>query len=84
MESLESRLETLQAQIDMATIKAPINGIIDEILVKEGELAIPGMQMIQLVNLNDLFVNADVSEAYITKVKKEVSIPISKNISATA
>jgi len=70
MESLESRLETLQAQIDMATIKAPINGIIDEILVKEGELAIPGMQMIQLVNLNDLFVNADVSEAYITKVKK--------------
>ncbi|MCD4684293.1 MAG: efflux RND transporter periplasmic adaptor subunit [Bacteroidales bacterium] len=69
-EALESRLETLQAQNDMAMIKAPIDGIIDEVLVKEGELAIPGMQMIQLVNLNDLFVNADVSEAYITKVRK--------------
>jgi len=69
-ESLESRLETLQAQIDMAMIKAPINGIIDEVMIKEGELAIPGVQMIQLVNLRDLYVNADVSEAYITKVKK--------------
>ena len=69
-ESLESRLETLQAQIDMAMIKAPIDGIVDEVFVKDGELAIPGIQMIQLVNLNNLYVNADVSEAYITKVKK--------------
>lgn len=69
-ESLESRLETLQAQLDMAMVKAPINGIIDEVMVKEGELAIPGMQMIQLINLDNLYVNADVSEAYITKVKK--------------
>ena len=70
-ESLESRLETLQVQIDMSMIKAPIDGIVDEVLVKDGELAIPGMQIIQLVNLSNLYVNADVSEAYITKVKKD-------------
>lgn len=69
-ESLESRLETLQAQMDMALIKAPISGIVDEVLVKEGELAIPGMQLIQIVNLDGLYVNADVSESYISKVKK--------------
>ncbi len=70
VESLESRLETLQSQLDMAEIKAPISGIVDEIMVKEGELAIPGVQVIQLVNLNDLNVNADVSEAYITSIKE--------------
>lgn len=70
VEALEGKLETLQAQIDMAMIKAPIDGIVDEVLVKDGELAIPGMQMIQLVNLKNLYVNADVSEAYITKVSK--------------
>ena len=69
-ESLESRLKTLQAQDDMAEIRAPIDGIVDEVFVKEGELAIPGMQMVQLVNLDGLYVNADVSEAYISKVKK--------------
>jgi len=69
-ESLESKLETLNAQIDMANIKAPISGIVDEVLVKEGELAIPGMQVVQMINLDGLYVNADVSESYITKVKK--------------
>lgn len=69
-EALESKLKTLQAQVDMALITAPISGIIDEVLVKEGELAMPGMQVIQLVNLSSLYVNADLSEAYLTKVKK--------------
>lgn len=69
-ESLESKLETLQAQADMAMIKAPIDGIVDDVVVKVGELAGPGMQVIQLVNLSNLYINADVSEAYLTKVKK--------------
>ncbi len=69
-ESLESRLKTLEAQADMARITAPISGIIDEVMVKEGELAIPGMQVVQLVNLSTLYINADVSEAYLTKVNK--------------
>ncbi len=70
VESLEGKLETLQAQVNMAEIHAPIDGIVDEVLVKEGELAIPGMQVVQLINLEGLYINADVSEAYITKVKK--------------
>lgn len=69
-ESLESKLKTLQAQADMALVTAPISGIVDEVFVKEGELAIPGMQLVQLVNLNNLYINADVSEAYLTKIKK--------------
>lgn len=70
MESLESRMKTLQAQYDMALIQSPINGIVDDIFMKEGELALPGMQIMQIVNLSDLYINADVSEAYITDVKK--------------
>lgn len=78
-ESLENRLKSLEAQLQMARIKAPISGIVDEIFQKEGELAVPGLQLIQLVNLNKVYVNADVSEAYIAKIKKgepvEVSFP---------
>jgi membrane fusion protein (multidrug efflux system) len=78
-ESLENKLKTLQAQLDMSKIKAPISGIVDEIFKKEGELAIPGMQLIQLVNLEKIYINAEVSEAYIAKVGKgdgvEVTFP---------
>lgn len=69
-ESLESKLKTLQAQADMALVKSPIDGIVDNIFIKKGEMAIPGMHAMQVVNLDDLYVNADVSEAYLTKVKK--------------
>jgi RND family efflux transporter MFP subunit len=69
-EALESKLQTLRAQDDLALMRAPISGIIDEVLVKEGEFAVPGMQVIQLVNLSNLYVNADVSEAFLTKVRK--------------
>ena len=70
VESLESRLETLKSQLDMAELRAPISGIIDDIAVKKGEMASPGLQIIQLVNLESLYINADVSEAYITSVKE--------------
>ena len=69
-EALESKLKTLQAQQNMTLIKAPFDGIVDEIFVKEGEMAMPGMQTIQVVNLDNLYINADVSEAYLTKVRK--------------
>jgi len=69
-ESLENRLETLKAQLDMAIIKAPIPGILDEIYRKEGELAVPGMQLIRLINLDKVYINAEVSEAYLSKLKK--------------
>lgn len=68
--SLENRLATLQAQLNMATVTAPIDGIIEKVNQKKGELAAPGVQMIHLVNLNDLLVRADVSERYAAAVKK--------------
>jgi RND family efflux transporter MFP subunit len=69
-ESLESKLKTLNSQLDMAEVKAYFDGIIDDILIEVGEMAMPGMMAMQLVNLDELYVNADVSEAYLTKVKK--------------
>ena len=69
-EALESKLQTLQAQLDMAYIKAPIDGIIDRIFSEEGELALPGMQLMQLVNLERLYISADVSEKYLPVIEK--------------
>lgn len=76
-DSLENRLAALEAQLRMANIKAPIDGIVDEIFSKEGEMAMPGMQIIQMVNLNKVFVNADVSESYLPKVAKGDAVHVS-------
>ena len=70
MESLEARLATLQKQLEMAHVSAPFSGIIDDILVKEGELASPGIPVVHLVNLSNMRVSANVSEAYLSNVGK--------------
>ncbi len=69
-ESLQARLATLGKQLEMAHLTAPFNGVVDDIMVKQGELASPGMPMVHLLNLSFMRVSASVSEAYLNSVKK--------------
>jgi len=68
-ESLEQKLVTLKAQQEMAILKSPVNGVVDKIYRKRGELALPGQQLMQIVNLEEMYINADVSETYLSSVK---------------
>ena len=67
-ESLERRLTTTYSQLDLATIEAPFSGSIDEVFVKEGEMAQPGLPMFRIVSLNDMYIKADISENHIGKI----------------
>lgn len=73
-ESLEKQLKTLQSQIDLTVIKSPINGVVDDINVKIGEMASPSFTGIRVVNLSNIKVVAKVSDNYIAKVKKGQSV----------
>jgi len=79
-ESLERKLATLQEQAELTRIYAPISGTIDQVLIKEGEMAAAGMGAIRVVQLSNLKIKVDLSEVYIAKVKKQdpvrVSIPV--------
>jgi len=69
-EQSEARLATLEAQLDMARVKAPFSGVVETIMLKEGELAAPGMQIIQMVSLNNLKLYGNISERYMTSINK--------------
>ncbi len=75
-ESLEQKLVTLNAQLDMSLIKSPISGIVDQIYRKNGELAAPGQQLMLVVNLDELYINADVSETYLSKVIEGATVKV--------
>lgn len=75
-ESLEQKLTTLQAQRDMAVIKSPVSGVVDKINSKKGELAMPGIQLMQIVNLEEMFINADVSESYLAQVYEGENVKV--------
>lgn len=64
-ESLERRLASARAQLDNYIIRAPFSGTVDEVFVKEGEVAQPGVPLLRLVSLQDMYIVADISEAYL-------------------
>jgi membrane fusion protein, multidrug efflux system len=69
-ESLERQIASLQEQNEMLRIKSPINGTVDEVTAKIGEAVAPGQPAFRVVNTSDLKLTANVSEAFVTEVKK--------------
>jgi len=69
-EALEKNLATLDAQLSMYIIKAPISGTVESVDTKIGQAAAPGIPMFKVVNLNNLKVVADVAESYSGKINK--------------
>jgi len=76
-ESAEAKLATLNEQLEMARIRAAFDGIVENIMAKEGELAMPGSRLLQLVNLEKLKINANVSEAYLNSIRKGDMVKVS-------
>ncbi|MBL4652050.1 MAG: efflux RND transporter periplasmic adaptor subunit [Flavobacteriales bacterium] len=69
-EGLEQKMKTLKAQLDLYIVRAPFAGTIDEVVPKVGEAAAPQMPVARVVNLNQVYLKSDVSENYISSVKK--------------
>jgi RND family efflux transporter MFP subunit len=75
-ESLESRLSSANAQLSKTLVKAPFSGTVQTVFAKEGEMAAPGMPLLQMADGSDSYVEAEVAETYIGKVKKGDSVTI--------
>ncbi|GAB3796135.1 efflux RND transporter periplasmic adaptor subunit [Spirosoma humi] len=69
-ESLERRMSTLNAQLGQSTVTAPISGVVDQVMVKIGQSAAPGMALVRIVNLSQLKVVAKVADTYSGSVRK--------------
>ena len=61
----------LLTQIEKAKVLAPFNGYIEEVLVKSGEIVSPINYLCQLINTDDLYVVADVSENLLSDISEK-------------
>ncbi len=69
-EATSKQKAALVAQRAMYTIKSPINGTVDEVNIKEGEMAAIGMSGIRVSNTSDLKIQGTLGENYLGKVKQ--------------
>ena len=68
-ENLEKALATLNDQLEMTRIKSPINGSVEEVNLKVGQMASPGLPAVRVVNFSSVKVVAEIAEAYAPKIK---------------
>ena len=75
-DALKAKLDAANSQLEMAIITSPIDGIVDDIYQKVGEMAGPGIPFARVVNISKLYIYGDVSEAYLMHIKKGDAITI--------
>ena len=68
--ALEKKLETMKTQKGKSVVRAPFSGIIDEVMVTEGELAAPQFPLLRIVNNKEITITASLSESLLSSVKE--------------
>ncbi len=87
-ESLEKKLKTMMEQLELYKLKSSIYGTIDEVMIKIGQTAAPGVPSFRVVNNNQLKIKAEVAERFSNSVKEGSPVivylsDINKEISGT-
>jgi len=69
-ESVERSISTIKEQWSMTKIYAPQSGTVDMVMLKQGQAIAPGIPLCNILNLSNLKIKGEVTEAYAAKVKK--------------
>jgi membrane fusion protein, multidrug efflux system len=76
MESQEKLVNQIKSQLAKTLIRAPFNGFIEDVKVERGQVVAPGVELMRIVNLNDMYVVAQVPEAYLSKLKLNAIVTV--------
>jgi membrane fusion protein (multidrug efflux system) len=60
--SAEAAVELASANLEKAVISSPITGVVSKVFAKKGEVAAPGVPLLEVVQIDEVDVVADVAE----------------------
>ncbi|MEW6365632.1 MAG: efflux RND transporter periplasmic adaptor subunit [Acidobacteriota bacterium] len=69
LSAAEARIAQLEQQIKDAAIRCPVNGVVTEKLVEQGELLSPGTAMVVVTNLTEPWLTVYISETDLGRVR---------------
>lgn len=79
MESQQKAVAQIKSQLNKTLVIAPFSGTIDEVLIEKGKVVAPGMNLFRIVNLNNMYVTANVPENYIEQLKLGAIVEVNLN-----
>ncbi|WP_183573328.1 efflux RND transporter periplasmic adaptor subunit [Mucilaginibacter sp. X5P1] len=76
LQTAQKQVASLKQQADLYRIVSPINGVVDQMDLKLGQVAAPGSTGIRVINAEVLKVKADVPESYSSSVNQGDSVKV--------
>lgn len=68
--------DAVKTSLGRTAITAPFSGVIDEVVTQSGQVVSPGTNIVKLISLGMMKVEADVPENYLAKVKAGTPVKI--------
>ena len=76
-ESQEKAISQLKQQIAKTNVIAPFSGTIDDVITQQGSVVVAGQtQLMRIVNLDNMYIETDVPESYISDVIKGKDVTV--------
>ena len=76
VEALEESIAAFNEQVDLGSVTAPFAGTVDRIFAKEGEMASPMQPVVRVLDLEEMYVRAKVSDHYVGAVTEGQRVDI--------
>ena len=69
--------EQLESKLDKTRVRAPFSGVVDHVIIEEGNLVTPGQSpLFRIINFRNMFVHASVPENYLTTINKNTKVTV--------
>ena len=76
-ESQQEAVNQMQQQIAKTVVKAPFSGTIDDVITEQGSVVAAGASpLMRIVNLNNMYIETEVPERYVTDVVKNKDVVV--------
>ncbi len=76
-EGMQNAVNQMSSQVAKTSIRAPFTGIIDDVITEQGTVVSAGMtELIRLVNLDDMYIKAEVPESYLSTISKGKTVEV--------
>ena len=76
-EAQQDAVAQMKAQLSKTTIRAPFSGIVDDVMTEQGTVVSAGIsQVIRLVNLGDMYIEASIPESYLGSITEGTKVAV--------
>jgi len=75
-ESSQNMVNQIKSQLGKTTVNAPFSGVIDEVITDQGTVVAPGVALFRIVNLDNMYVAAEIPESYLPTVTEGKKVKV--------